>query len=219
MKAPRVQRDQVILAALALLDQEGLDGLTLRKLAQTLQIQAPSLYWHFDSKQALLDGVADALVEPVAKGIPVGLSWDNSVRQIAHDLRRALLRHRDGARVFAGTYVVTDNVLQISESLLDAFVRAGAEPPLASTFSFSVVYFVLGFVLEEQALGPGSAVDLNSRKQAFFELAKARYPFNWAARDAIFSTDFERRFMAGLDLLIVGVSQQKDTGFNFRCVK
>ena len=208
MKAPRIEREQVILAALALLDEGGLEGLTLRKLAQTLQIQAPSLYWHFDDKQSLLDGVADALIEPVARAIPANLPWDSSVRKIAQELRSALLRHRDGARLFTGTYVVSDNVLRVSEAMIDAFVRAGAEPALASTFSFSVVYYVLGFVMEEQALDPQNALDLASRKQAFFELAEARFPRNWAAREAIFSADFEARFMTGLDLLIEGAAQR-----------
>eukprot|EP01012_Entosiphon_sulcatum_P034257 TRINITY_DN43426_c0_g1_i1.p1 TRINITY_DN43426_c0_g1~~TRINITY_DN43426_c0_g1_i1.p1 ORF type:complete len:218 (-),score=36.50 TRINITY_DN43426_c0_g1_i1:262-915(-) len=206
MKPSRIQRDQVVLAALALLDQEGLEGLTLRKLAATLNVQAASLYWHFDDKQALIDAVADALIEPVGRSIPDGLPWDASVRHIARELRQALLRHRDGARVFAGTYVVTENVLQVSEAMFAGFVAAGATPELASTYAFSVVYYVLGFVLEEQALAPTSALDLDSRKKSFFELSKAKFPLNWAARQAIFSDDFEMRFSTGLDLLIAGAA-------------
>ena len=208
MRTPRIEREQVILAALVLLDQEGLEGLTLRKLAQTLQIQAPSLYWHFDDKQSLLDGVADALIEQVARSIPADLPWDSSVRRIAKELRSALLRHRDGARLFTGTYAVSENVLRVNEAMIDAFVRAGTDAALASTFSFSVVYYVLGFAMEEQALDPRNALDLASRKQAFFEMTKARFPRNWAAREAIFSSDFDARFMTGLDLLIEGVAQQ-----------
>src|SRR5690606_3004815 len=101
MKAPKIQRDHVIRTALNLLDQDGLEGLTMRKLAQALQVQAPSLYWHFNSKQALIDGMADALVDSVARSFPDGQNWDARVRQVAGELRQALLRHRDGARVFA----------------------------------------------------------------------------------------------------------------------
>lgn len=208
MKAPRIQREQVIEAALALLDRDGLEGLTLRKLAQALQIQAPSLYWHFASKQVLIDGMADALVHNVARHLPGQQTWDERVRWIAVELRRALLQHRDGARVFAGTYVVTDNVLRTSEALISAFVLSGADAQLAATYSFSVTYYVLGFVMEEQALGPGSMLDLASRKQAFVELAEEKYPNNWVARDEIFSEDFDGRFSVGLDLLISGVRQK-----------
>lgn len=205
MKGPRIRREQVIETALDLLDRDGLEGLTLRKLAQALHIQAPSLYWHFDSKQALIDGMADALVRDVALDVADAQPWEDRVRQIAGELRRALLRYRDGARVFAGTYVVTDNVLRTSEALISAFVQAGADARLAATCSFSATYYVLGFVMEEQALGPGSSLDLASRKQAFVELAQEKYPNNWSARDTIFSVDFAERFPIGLDLLIDGV--------------
>ncbi|PZX34199.1 Tetracyclin repressor domain-containing protein [Cupriavidus phytorum] len=208
MKAPKIQRDQVIRAALDLLDQEGLDGLTLRKLALVLDIQAPSLYWHFSGKQALIDAMADALVMNVVLPQGPDQAWDSRLRQIAAALRQALLKHRDGARVFAGTYVVSDNVLRINESMLEAFALAGVDLSRASTYSFSVLYYILGFVMEEQALGPHGEFDVASRKSAFEELAKRSYPRNFAAREAIFSTDFDARFSTGLELIIAGVKQQ-----------
>ncbi|WP_373376276.1 TetR/AcrR family transcriptional regulator C-terminal domain-containing protein [Cupriavidus nantongensis] len=208
MKAPKIRRDQVIQAALDLLDQEGLDGLTLRKLALALDIQAPSLYWHFSGKQALIDAVADALVMNVVLPQSPDQPWDSRLRQIAAALRQALLQRRDGARVFAGTYVVSDNVLRINESMLEAFALAGVDVSRASTYSFSVLYYILGFVMEEQALGPHNEFDVTSRKTAFEELAKRSYPRNLAAREAIFSTDFDARFSTGLELIIAGVKQQ-----------
>ncbi|SOY71242.1 TetR/AcrR family transcriptional regulator C-terminal domain-containing protein [Cupriavidus taiwanensis] len=208
MKAPKIQRDQVIQAALELLDQEGLDGLTLRKLALALDIQAPSLYWHFSGKQELIDAVADALVMNVVLPQGPDQPWDSRLRQIAAALRQALLERRDGARVFAGTYVVSDNVLRINESMLEAFAQAGVDVSRASTYAFSVLYYILGFVMEEQALGPYSAFDVTSRETAFKELAKRSYPRNFAAREAIFSTDFDERFITGLELIISGVKHQ-----------
>ena len=53
----RIQRDQIIATALVLLDETGLEGLTMRALAQVLRVQAPSLYWHFPNKKALIDGM------------------------------------------------------------------------------------------------------------------------------------------------------------------
>ena len=63
----RIQREQVVAAAWALLDEAGLEGLTMRVLAKALSIQAPSLYWHFPGKQALLDAMADTLIHDVAR--------------------------------------------------------------------------------------------------------------------------------------------------------
>ncbi len=56
-----VKQELIVRAALTLLDEVGLEGLTMRRLATALKIQAPSLYWHFPNKQALLDGMADAI--------------------------------------------------------------------------------------------------------------------------------------------------------------
>ena len=89
-KAPRIQREHIIQTALDLLDQEGLEGLTLRKLAQALNIQAPSLYWHFNAKQALIDGMADALVENVARHSPSNQAWDEQVRHLGLEFQFAI---------------------------------------------------------------------------------------------------------------------------------
>lgn len=207
-KAPRIERSRVIGTALSLLDRYGIEGLTMRKLAQALQIQAPSLYWHFENKQSLIDGMADALVDAVAKDLPEAQPWEDRVHQVAVELRLALLRHRDGARVFAGTYVVTDNVLRTGEAMISAFIQAGAGAELAATSSFTVTYYVLGLVMEEQALGPESNLDLAARKQAFLDSAREKYPHSWAAREAIFSEDFDARFATGMDLLIAGIKQR-----------
>jgi TetR/AcrR family tetracycline transcriptional repressor len=59
-----IQQEVIVRAALTLLDEVGLEGLTMRRLATALKIQAPSLYWHFPNKQALLDGMADAIFAP-----------------------------------------------------------------------------------------------------------------------------------------------------------
>lgn len=205
MKAPKIQREQVIQTALQLLNEVGLEGLTMRKLAQALHIQAPSLYWHFQNKQALIDAMADTLVENVACDLSATQTWEAQVQKIAAELRQALLQYRDGARVFAGTYVVTDNVLRTSEAMIAALMSAGANAELAATSSFSVTYYVLGLVMEEQAVGPNGTLDLATRKQEFIELTHDNYPHNWAARETIFSDDFDTRFCTGLDLLLTGI--------------
>ena len=212
MNAPKIQRERVIQTALTLLDQEGLEGLTMRKLALALQIQAPSLYWHFENKQALIDGMADALLDQVARQPSDEQSWAQRLRSLAAELRQALKRHRDGARVFAGTYVVTDNVMRTSEALIGACIQAGASPSLAATASFSLTYYVLGLVMEEQALGPGSNQDLAARQRHFLTTAQGAYPHNWQARETLFSQDFDSRFDIGLGLFIAGLQQRIAAG-------
>lgn len=204
----RIRRETVVAAALELLDEVGIDGLTMRRLAEALRIQAPSLYWHFANKQALLDGMADALTETVARE-PAGAApaWDERVRRTGHEMRQALRARRDGARVFAGTYVVTENVMRVGEVMIGALRDAGGSPEFATWGAFSVLYYVLGFVMEEQALDPSilGGIDPAERRGEFLQLAAAKFPHSLAVADSMFSMDFDARFTFGLDLLIGGM--------------
>lgn len=204
-----IQADKVITTALDLLDEVGVEGVTMRRLAQALDIQAASLYWHFANKQALLDGMADALMNEVALAPKAG-PWQSRMRQTADEIRRALLARRDGARVFAGTYVPTENVLRVAESLIAPLREAGASTRLATSGAFSLLYYVLGFVIEEQALGPAKEGKLDpvSRRGAFATLAAKRFPQVLAAMTDIFDEDLDTRFAAGVALWIAGLEQQ-----------
>src|SRR5690606_3069358 len=92
-----IGRDQIVASAFRLLDEAGLDGVSLRKVACQLGIRAPSLYWHFKSKQALVDAMADALIQDVARDVPAGQSWRETLLQLAREFRHAFKAHRDGA--------------------------------------------------------------------------------------------------------------------------
>jgi TetR/AcrR family tetracycline transcriptional repressor len=206
-----ISREVVIATALDLLDQVGLEGLTMRRLADALGIKAASLYWHFANKQVLMDGMADALMAgvapPVAAGPDAASAWRSAVAASARAVRAALLARRDGARVFAGTYVVSDNVLRVAESMIGPLRDAGGTTRLAGWGAFSILYYVLGFVMEEQALDPSAPApqDAAGRRGPFEELAAQRYPHVLAAMADLFDLDFDARFDAGLDLILTGL--------------
>ena len=78
-----IQQEVIVRAALTLLDEVGLEGLTMRRLATALKIQAPSLYWHFPNKQALLDGMADAIFGAVSLPRNLkGKAWDERLKAV-----------------------------------------------------------------------------------------------------------------------------------------
>ena len=141
------------------------------------------------------------------RGISKGKTWDVRLKAIFRAIRRAFLAHRDGARVFAGTYVPTDNVLRIVEAMMALMQEAGASPELSSDAAFSLVYYVLGFTMEEQGLDPraGGPLDLANRQAEFANLAAMKYPSIHAALHRMFDNDLDDRFEAGLDLLINGL--------------
>src|SRR6202167_5802542 len=98
----KVNREIVVAAGLKLLNEVGLEQLTLRRLAKELKIQAPTLYWHFQSKQELIDAMATlVLAEGAPSLVPSkgARGWKAWVNAFGMGLRQTLLRYRDGARV------------------------------------------------------------------------------------------------------------------------
>lgn len=205
MRQP-IARDNIVAAAFKLLDEAGMEGVTLRKVACSLGIRAPSLYWHFKSKQALVDAMADAMIVDVARDIPEGQPWRQTLLQIAREFRTAFKARRDGARVYAGTFLATENVLRVGETSIAALVGAGASVRLAATAPMDLVYYTMGFVIEEQSWpGDGSMEALG---ESFMALAEARFPHCWSAREVWSEVDFDTRFEQGLGLLLDGIEQR-----------
>ncbi|MFV3077992.1 TetR/AcrR family transcriptional regulator C-terminal domain-containing protein [Niveispirillum fermenti] len=203
----RLDREQIVAAALRLLDEVGVDGLTMRVLADALKIQAPSLYWHFKNKQSLLEAMADALIAPVARAVPPG-SWAEQVSFIAWELRAALRSRRDGARVFAGTFSINDNVIRTADHLIGVLMAAGLPRQKAAWGALTVTYFVLGFTIEEQgAYEPGGSegVALAARREEFTRFIGDRYPHVAACIPDIFDGDQDARFRLGLEMQVAGL--------------
>jgi TetR/AcrR family tetracycline transcriptional repressor len=206
MRGP-VKQEHIIHAAFQLLDEAGIEGVSLRKVACSLGIRAPSLYWHFKNKQALIDAMADAMIAEVALDIPESQPWRVTMHQIANEFRTAFKAHRDGARVYAGTFLATENVLRVGDATIAALVDAGASVEFAATTALDSIYYVMGFVIEEQSL-PDQPGAMEGVQQAFFELARARFPHCWEARDVLAEPRFDERFTNGIDLILDGVEQQ-----------
>jgi AcrR family transcriptional regulator len=140
---------------LKLLEDEGLDKLTVRRLATELGVKAPALYWHFRSKRALLDHLADAIVAPVVAGLPGGGPWLKWLDDAAFALHTALLAHRDGARVALGANLTTARALgEFAERTVGVLHDAGFPLGEATRAAGVLVHFVLGRAVEDQTRLP-----------------------------------------------------------------
>ena len=148
----KLDKGTVIAAALELLNEVGMDNLTTRKLAERLKVQQPALYWHFQSKRALLDALAEAmLTERHTRSLPEeNEDWRLFLKENAQSFRTALLYCRDGARIHAGTRPTEPN-FGAAETQIRFLCAAGFGPKHAVWALRAVSHYVVGSVLEQQA--------------------------------------------------------------------
>ncbi|KAA2254047.1 TetR family transcriptional regulator [Solihabitans fulvus] len=151
-----LDRQQIVTEAIALLDADGLDGVTLRKLAARLGVRQPTLYWHLPNKAALITAIADAILEqhfPEMAPPEPGQRWQDWLIGLAERLRRALLAHPDGARVISISQLSL-RMAAISELAFSTLVSCGVSLRQARLIVLTVEHFTVGHVLEEQAPRP-----------------------------------------------------------------
>lgn len=163
-----LNRDQVLREAMRLLDDDGLDALSLRNLAARLGVQAPTLYWHVKNKSALLDALADAIMdEAIAAAPEPGADGREWLLGALDELRAALLRHRDGARLVSGA---RDSMRRadFSELAVRTLVGSGLELRRARLLMLAGERYTVGWVLEEQAPPPDSPdLDMDAMRARF----------------------------------------------------
>jgi TetR/AcrR family tetracycline transcriptional repressor len=213
-----LDREQIVTAALDLMDEVGLAGLSLRRLATRLGVAAPALYWHFRNKQDLLDAMQEmafsAEVTP-ARRLRPGETWEESLAERARQGRAALLRHRDGAMLAASTKPIGDQWAEI-ELQLDVLCEAGFTPSDAARGLFAISNYIAGFALEEQAdrlRGEAGGAELTGADGgrpspddiAKWVLGQGDYPLLAAALGEMGEPQSGDNFEYGLQLIIAGM--------------
>ncbi|MDK7756847.1 MULTISPECIES: tetracycline resistance transcriptional repressor TetR [Providencia] len=147
----RLDKETIITAALDLLNEVGMEGLTTRKLAQKLGVEQPTLYWHVKNKRTLLDALSvEMLKRHHDHPLPVeGETWHEFLRHNALSFRRALLSYRDGAKVHLGTRPSAEQYATV-EKQLQFMVGSGFSLKSGLYAVSAVGHFTLGSVLEQQ---------------------------------------------------------------------
>lgn len=148
---PRVplSRTRVLEAALKVVDDEGLDALTMRRLGEELEADPMSVYRHVDGKDALLDGLAETMWAEVPK--PPGQEWPDDLRALARSVRGVIHRHHGAAPLMIRRFL-NRSALEVSHSYLEVLRRAGFHDSRAAEVLRSVVSFSVGYGLQEVSL-------------------------------------------------------------------
>ncbi|MET9826285.1 MULTISPECIES: TetR/AcrR family transcriptional regulator [Streptomyces] len=203
----RLNQERTLQTALDLLNESGLDALTMRRLADALGVQAGALYRYFATKHDLLTAMAERMLDGVADaaGPTTDSDWSEKAADLIRALRTALLAHRDGARVFAGTHPTGPNTLGFSERLIGVLREAGFSDSEAARALYTVANFTVGHTLEEQAAhypGDEEPTDAGALHEA---VAAGAYPHLAATLPVLAGTDFTTNFEFGLRLLLDGL--------------
>lgn len=210
-RTPAITREALVAAGLAVLRREGLDALSMRKVAAELGVQAASLYWHVQDKEELLDLLADSLLWDARK-LKTGGEWSESLREMAHAYRCHLRANRDSARVMAGRIAPGPNLLYVLDAMLGWLRSAGFSDADAVYATRMVATYVQGFVLQEQL--PMSALEAHgaSPEEATAAVAEVfrsapvdQYPNVAALADLVVGRGMDEQFSFGVDRLIDGL--------------
>ncbi len=204
-----LDREMVVRTALRVLNDVGLEGLTLRRIASELAVQAPALYWHFKNKQELLDEMATTmLADALAEfGLPGdGGDWRDFAATYGRGLRRLLLRYRDGAKVFSGTYLTDASIFAVQDTALRILTAAGFSLRDAANGLATIYSYTIGFAIEEQAVHPlpgERSAQYNPAARAA-RIDPEKYPLALAAGAEMFA-GFDERFEHGLRVILAGL--------------
>src|SRR2546429_3033177 len=152
-RQPILSRLRIVEVATAILDAEGLDALSPRRLAQELGVRAPSLYNHFATKEEILDAVGDAIIAQVDLSMFSGADWAVALVEWARAYRRALAAHPHAVPFLATGPARRPAALALADAVFGALVDAGWPAGYATRIGATMRYFVAGSALGSFALG------------------------------------------------------------------
>ncbi|MFC4590711.1 TetR family transcriptional regulator [Sphaerisporangium corydalis] len=213
MAGEKLTRETVIEQALALADAEGVEGVTIRRLASRLGVTPMALYWHFKHKDELLGGLAEFVLAGVTAAVSPGDSWQKRLRAMVEAIVRVMRMHPCLPDLLAVVEVKNDieSFKRATELSLELLTTAG--------FTLNESYDVAGYLLngavalvKSQPYCPpnrSAAEEAESRRQHKLRLESLppdRYPHMIAYGATLGEPpDRERYFAFGVDLLLAGI--------------
>lgn len=214
-RAPRqrvLSRDSIAAAALAIVDREGLDALTMRTVAQYMGTGAASLYAHVASKEELLELVVERVIgEFEFPGEPQPERWQELLKEWAHTVRAVFQRHRDLARASFARIPLGENALRSSEWMI-AVMRAGGLSDQVIAYACDLLpLYVMAVCYEDSLYGsetsPEDMADYVAKMREYFEsLPRDRFPNMASLAGPLTAGAGDERFEFGLDVLVRGLA-------------
>ncbi|MCA8925303.1 MAG: TetR/AcrR family transcriptional regulator C-terminal domain-containing protein [Planctomycetes bacterium] len=199
MKNAGLTRERVLAAALALVDEQGLGQLSMRRLGEALGVEAMSLYRYVANKQGLLDGLHEAVLREVVLPEPVE-GWEARLRGLTRAFRDALQRHPHTLPLFATRPAVAPASLDLVDAALGILEEAGLPADEQLGALHALVAFVVGVCQAHAAWN-----DPELPEVPYASLPFERYPNLVRLAPQIAAEDPDEEFAQGLELWIAGL--------------
>jgi AcrR family transcriptional regulator len=196
-------REKIVDAALALLEREGMQGLSMRKLAQELGTGAASLYWHVGDKEQLLGLLLDRIVGESEFPEPDPARWREQVKELGRATRRLFAKHRDSAQLSLGRVPTGPKSLPAMENNL-AVLAAGKIPARLVALAADMFALYVGAFAYEESLQT-QRVDTEQLAAYFKSLPPEDFPVMTRLADQLVAGDADERFEFALELLVSGL--------------
>jgi AcrR family transcriptional regulator len=198
--------ERIIAAALALIDSEGLEALTMRRLAGDLHAGAASLYRHVANRDELLVEVMDQVLGEIQPP-PTDLAWRPTVEWMACEFRRVLIEHRAVIPLLSQDPLLGPNAMRRREAALEVLLGLGFGKDEAGAIYSTVVAWVMGFTLLTTSAAGRNAVDGTTRRDLYASFYRAEYPIisALASEGRMPGGDEVTLFALGLRTLLDGI--------------
>lgn len=202
--ASLLTRDAIVDAAIALVAEQGYDGLTIRALAERLGVATMTMYRHVRDKEDLLGAMAERHLGEIVLE-PAG-DWVGEIGSIARAVYRVLVAHRQLAETVARQHVAGPGAYRGAEAVLDALGRGGIEGDRAVAAFAALQAFVCGFAL--QRIHGSSPTELGLRFAVLESLPRDGYPNVTDLGASFIRRDTDRHFELGLEIFLRGLCER-----------
>jgi AcrR family transcriptional regulator len=209
-RRPSLTRDAIVSAAIAVLDESGVSGLSMRRVAQKLEAGVASLYGHVSGKEELLELVFDELVGQVPLPTPDPACWREQVTEMLRGLRRVLMAHRDAALAGLGRIPTSPQTLAAAEVLVATLRLGGLSDRVVALGLDQLILYVSACAFEDSmqqtAMDPADVRRYFEEVHAFYEaLPSAQFPVLASIAPEMTAADGDERFEFGLATMLAGL--------------
>ena len=200
--------DRVLRAAIVLADQVGLEGLSMRKLARGLGVEPMSIYYYYASKDELLDGILELVIEEI-EVVPPGAGWKAALRQCALSAHRALERHPWACGLMMSPSRVREGRIRYMNSILGHLRRAGLSAELTDRAYHVLDSHIIGSTLRGVGYALGSSPSSDFAAEFLRNLPADEYPYlvEHVEQHLALPESGEVTFEFGLDLILDGLGR------------